>query len=379
MGFATDAIHIGQEPDPATGAIVTPIYQTSTFVQEGLGRHKGYEYARSRNPTRDALERNLAALEGGAGALAFASGMAAINAVLSVFSRGDHVVCTRGAYGGTLRLFNSLLTRFGLEFTYADTGFLAEAEKALRPETRLLYVETPTNPLMALTDLRAAADLARSRGLLLAADNTFMSPYFQRPLALGADIVIHSTTKYLNGHSDGIGGAVVMAAGREELLRRLKFIQNAAGAILGPMDSWLVLRGVKTLAVRMRQHNENAMAVAAWLKSHAKVARVYYPGLPDHPQHGLARRQMSGFGGMIAFELHSFEAVAAMLGRLRVCSLGESLGGVETLVSHPATMSHVSLTPEERAQLGISERLVRISVGIEDVEDIIKDLEQALK
>lgn len=378
MGFATDAIHIGQEPDPATGAIVTPIYQTSTFVQEGLGRHKGYEYARSRNPTRDALERNLAALERGAGALAFASGMAAINAVLSVFSRGDHVVCTRGAYGGTLRLFNSVLTRFGLEFDYADTTCLAEAEKALRPGTRLLYVETPTNPLMALTDLRAAADLARSRGLLLAVDNTFMSPYFQRPLALGADIVIHSTTKYLNGHSDGIGGAVVVAAGREELLQRLKFIQNAAGAILGPMDSWLVLRGVKTLAVRMRQHNENAMAVAAWLSSHAHVARVYYPGLPGHPQHALARRQMSGFGGMIAFELHSFEAVRAMLGRLRVCSLGESLGGVETLVSHPATMSHVSLTPEERVELGISERLVRISVGIEDVEDIIKDLEQAL-
>jgi len=379
MGFATDAIHIGQEPDPATGAIVTPIYQTSTFVQEGLGRHKGYEYARSRNPTRDALERNLAALEGGAGALAFASGMAAINAVLSVFSRGDHVVCTRGAYGGTLRLFNSLLTRFGLEFTYADTGCLTEAEKALRPETRLLYVETPTNPLMALTDLRAAADLARSRGLLLAVDNTFMSPYFQRPLALGADIVIHSTTKYLNGHSDGIGGAVVVAAGREDLLRRLKFIQNAAGAILGPMDSWLVLRGVKTLAVRMRQHNENAMAVAAWLSSNAHLARVYYPGLPSHPQHELARRQMSGFGGMIAFELHSFEAVGAMLGRLRLCSLGESLGGVETLLSHPATMSHVSLTPEERAALGISDRLLRISVGIEDVEDIIKDLEQALE
>jgi cystathionine gamma-lyase/cystathionine beta-lyase/cystathionine gamma-lyase/homocysteine desulfhydrase len=379
MGFATDAIHIGQEPDPATGAIVTPIYQTSTFVQEGLGRHKGYEYARSRNPTRDALERNLAALEGGAGALAFASGMAAINAVLSIFSRGDHVVCTRGAYGGTLRLFNSLLTRFGLEFSYADTGCLAEVEKALRPDSRLLYVETPTNPLMALSDLRAAADLAHSRGLLLAVDNTFMSPYFQRPLALGADLVIHSTTKYLNGHSDGIGGAVVVATGREELLRRLKFIQNAAGAILGPMDSWLVLRGVKTLAVRMRQHNENAMAVAAWLKSHAKVARVYYPGLPGHPQHELARRQMSGFGGMIALELHSFEAVRTMLGRLRVCSLGESLGGVETLVSHPATMSNVSLTPEERAALGISDRLLRISVGIEDVEDIIRDLEQALK
>jgi cystathionine gamma-lyase/cystathionine beta-lyase/cystathionine gamma-lyase/homocysteine desulfhydrase len=379
MGFATDAIHIGQEPDPATGAIVTPIYQTSTFVQEGLGRHKGYEYARSRNPTRDALERNLAALEGGAGALAFASGMAAINAVLSIFSRGDHVVCTRGAYGGTLRLFNSVLTRFGLEFAYADTTSLAEAEKALRPNSRLLYVETPTNPLMALTDLRAAAELANSRGLLLAVDNTFMSPYFQRPLALGADIVIHSTTKYLNGHSDGIGGAVVVATGREELLRRLKFIQNAAGAILGPMDSWLVLRGVKTLAVRMRQHNENAMAVAAWLNGQVKVARLYYPGLPGHPQHELARRQMSGFGGMIAFELHSFEAVRAMLGGLRVCSLGESLGGVETLVSHPATMSHVSLRPEERAALGISERLVRISVGIEDVEDIIGDLGQAMR
>jgi len=379
MGFATDAIHIGQEPDPATGAIVTPIYQTSTFVQEGLGRHKGYEYARSRNPTRDALERNLAALEGGAGALAFASGMAAINAVLSIFSRGDHVVCTRGAYGGTLRLFNSVLTRFGLEFAYADTTSLTEAEKALRPNSRLLYVETPTNPLMALTDLRAAAELANSRGLLLAVDNTFMSPYFQRPLALGADIVIHSTTKYLNGHSDGIGGAVVVATGREELLRRLKFIQNAAGAILGPMDSWLVLRGVKTLAVRMRQHNENAMAVAAWLNGQVKVARLYYPGLPGHPQHELARRQMSGFGGMIAFELHSFEAVRAMLGGLRVCSLGESLGGVETLVSHPATMSHVSLRPEERAALGISERLVRISVGIEDVEDIIGDLGQAMR
>jgi cystathionine beta-lyase/cystathionine gamma-synthase len=378
MGFATDAIHIGQQPDPSTGSVSPPIYQTATYVQEGLGRHKGYEYARSRNPTREALERCLAGLERGAGALAFASGMAAINAVLSLFGAGDHVVCSRGAYGGTMRLFNSLLTRFGLEFTYADTTCLEEAEKAFRPNTRLLFVETPTNPLMAITGLPAAAELARSRGALLAVDNTFMSPYFQRPLELGAHIVIHSTTKYLNGHSDSVGGAVALAAGEEELLRRLKFIQNAAGAILGPMDCWLVLRGIKTLAVRMRQHNENGMAVARWLSAHPKVERVFYPGLPGHPQHELARRQMGGFGGMIAFELRSFDETRAMLGRLRVCSLGESLGGVETLVSHPATMSHAALSAQQRAELGISDRLVRISVGIEDVEDIIGDLDQAL-
>ncbi len=378
MGFATDAIHCGQEPDPATGAIVVPIYQTSTFVQEALGKHKGYEYARTSNPTRHALERNLAALEGGAVALAFASGMAAINALLTLFGRGDHIVCSRSVYGGVPRLFNAILARFGLEFTYVDTSRLEQVEKAIRPSTRLLYVETPANPLMTLTDIAGAAQLARARGLLLAVDNTFLSPYFQRPLALGADVVVHSTTKYLNGHSDGVGGAVVFAAGQGERAQRLKFIQNAAGAILGPFDCWLVLRGTKTLALRMRQHNENAMTVAAWLSKHPKVRRVYYPGLPEHPQHELARRQMSGFGGMLTFDVGSLDAARRLLGGVRICSLGESLGGVETLISHPATMTHAYLSPEERAELGISDGLVRLSVGIEDVEDILADLDRAL-
>ncbi len=385
MGFATDAIHIGQEPDPATGAIAVPIYQTSTFVQEGLGQHKGYEYARTSNPTRHALERNLAALEGGAAALAFASGMAAINALLSLFSRGDHIVCSRQVYGGVPRLFHAILGRFGMEFTYVDTACLEEVEQAIRPNTRLLYVETPANPLMTITDIAACAELAHARGLLLAVDNTFMSPYFQRPLALGADVVVHSTTKYLNGHSDSVGGAVVFAAGQQELARRLQFIQNAAGAILGPFDAWLVLRGAKTLAVRMRQHNENGMAVAAFLNRHPQVRRVYYPGLPEHPRHELARRQMSGFGGMIAFEVGpdsaggSLDAARRLLAGLRLCALAESLGGVETIVSHPATMSHASLSAEERAEMGITDGLVRISAGLEDVEDIIGDLERALQ
>jgi len=378
MGFATDAIHCGQEPDPATGAIVVPIYQTSTFVQEALGKHKGYEYARTSNPTRHALERNLAALEGGAVALAFASGMAAINALLTLFSRGDHIVCSRSVYGGVPRLFNAILTRFGLEFTYVDTSRLEQVEKAIRPSTRLLYVETPANPLMTLSDIAAAAHLAHTRGLLLAVDNTFLSPYFQRPLALGADVVVHSTTKYLNGHSDGVGGAVVFAAGQEELAQRLKFIQNAAGAILGPLDCWLVLRGTKTLALRMRQHNENAMTVAAWLSKFPQVRRLYYPGLLEHPQRELALRQMSGFGGMMAFDVGSLEAARRLLGRVHLCSLGESLGGVETLISHPATMTHAYLSAEERADLGISDGLVRLSVGIEDVEDILADLDRAL-
>ena len=379
MGFATDAIHCGQEPDPATGAIVVPIYQTSTFVQEALGRHKGYEYARASNPTRRALERNLAALEGGAVALAFASGMAAINALLSLLGCGDHVLCPRQVYGGVPRLFNAILSRFGLQFSYVNTACLEEVEKAIRPNTRLLYLETPANPLMTLTDIAAAAELAHVRGLLLAVDNTFMTPYFQRPLALGADFVVHSTTKYLNGHSDGVGGAVVLAAGQEEQARRLSLIQNAAGAILGPFDSWLVLRGVKTLALRMRQHNENGMAVASWLSRHPKVRQVFYPGLPGYPQQELARRQMSGFGGMMAFDIGSLEAARRLLGELRLCSLGESLGGVETLISHPASMSHAGLSAEERAQMGITEGLLRLSVGIEDVEDIRQDLERALQ
>ena len=376
MGFSTDAIHIGQEYDPATGAVIVPIYQTSTYVQEELGKHKGYEYSRTSNPTRAALERNLARLEGGRFGFAFASGMAAINAVLTLFKSGDHVVTGRNLYGGTFRLFERVLKNFGFEFTYVDTTNLANVEEAIRDNTRLLFLETPTNPIMEITDLAAASELAHRRGLLVAVDNTFMSPYLQRPLELGADIVIHSTTKYLNGHSDGVGGAVVM--NDASLAERLKFLQNAAGAVLGPMDSWLVLRGVKTLAVRMRQHGENGMAVAQFLAAHPRVQQVHYPGLPSHPQYELGRKQMRGPGGMLSFETGSLENARTVLNSVKLCSLAESLGGVETLISHPATMTHASVPPEERARLGITDGLVRISVGIEDVEDLIADMDQAL-
>ena len=376
MGFSTDAIHAGQEPDPATGAIIVPIYQTSTFVQEELGKHKGYEYARTGNPTRAALERNLATLEGGRFCYAFASGMAAINALLTLFKAGDHIVAGHNLYGGTFRLFERVLKDFKLEFSYANTGRPEEVERVLRPNTRLLFVETPTNPVMELTDIAATARLAHDRKVLLAVDNTFMSPYFQRPLELGADVVVHSTTKYLNGHSDGVGGAVII--NDPELAERLRFLQNAAGAILGPFDSWLVLRGVKTLAVRMQKHNENGLTVAKHLASHPKIRRVLYPGLPTHPQHELARKQMSGFGGMLAFETGALENARTVLRSVRLCSLAESLGGVETLISHPATMTHASVPPEERRRAGITDGLVRISVGIEDVEDLISDLDQAL-
>jgi cystathionine beta-lyase/cystathionine gamma-synthase len=376
MGFSTDAIHVGQEPDPATGAIIVPIYQTSTYVQEELGRHKGYEYSRTANPTRVALERNLARLEAGQFGFAFASGMAAINAVLTLFKSGDHVVTGRNLYGGTFRLFERVLKDFGFQFTYVDTTHLASIEEAIHDNTRLLFLETPTNPIMEITDLAAASELAHRHGLLVAVDNTFMSPYLQRPLELGADIVIHSTTKYLNGHSDGVGGAVVMNdAG---LAERLKFLQNAAGAVLGPMDSWLVLRGVKTLAVRMRQHSENGMAVAQFLAGHPKVKLVHYPGLESHPQYELGRKQMRGPGGMLSFETGSMANARTVLNAVRLCSLAESLGGVETLISHPATMTHASVPPDERQRLGITDGLVRISVGIEDVEDLIADLDQAL-
>ena len=376
MGFSTDAIHIGQEPDPATGAIIVPIHLTSTYVQEELGKHKGYEYSRTANPTRVALERNLARLEAGQFGFAFASGMAAINAVLTLFKSGDHVVTGRNLYGGTFRLFERVLKDFGFQFTYVDTTHLASIEEAIRDNTRLLFLETPTNPIMEITDLTAASELAHRHGLLVAVDNTFMSPYLQRPLELGADIVIHSTTKYLNGHSDGVGGAVVM--NNAALADRLKFLQNAAGAVLGPMDSWLVLRGVKTLAVRMRQHNENGMAVARFLAGHPKVKLVHYPGLESHPQYELGRKQMRGPGGMLSFETGSITNARTVLNSVRLCSLAESLGGVETLISHPATMTHASVPPEERHRLGITDGLVRISVGIEDVEDLIADLDQAL-
>jgi cystathionine beta-lyase/cystathionine gamma-synthase len=376
MGFATDAIHAGQEPDPSTGAIIVPIYQTSTFVQEELGKHKGYEYARTGNPTRAALEKNLACLERGRFAYAFASGMAAINAVLSLFKSGDHVVAGHNLYGGTFRLFERVLKDFGLSFSYANTCRLDEVRRSFQPRTRMLFIETPTNPVMEITDIAATAQLAHERGILLAVDNTFMSPYFQQPLELGADIVVHSTTKYLNGHSDGVGGAVIL--NDPATAERLKFLQNAAGAVLGPFDSWLVLRGVKTLAVRMRQHNENGIAMAKFLAGHPKVRRVHYPGLPTHPQHELAKKQMKGFGGMLSFETGSLENAKTVLKSVRLCSLAESLGGVETLISHPASMTHASVPAEDRARIGITDGLVRISVGIEDSDDLIADLEQAL-
>ena len=377
MGFRTDAIHAGQEPDSATGAVTVPIYQTSTYVQEALGKHKGFEYARTQNPTRLALERNMTTLERGVAAYAFASGMAAITAITQLLlGQGDHAICTRNMYGGTFRLFDKILRRYGVEFTYVDTSDAGAIERSIRPSTRMVYVETPTNPLMALTDLAAASEAAHSRGCPLVVDNTFMSPYFQRPIEFGADIVIHSTTKYLNGHSDSVGGIVVLA--RNGDAERLQFIQNAAGAILSPFDSWLVLRGIKTLPVRMEAHNENGLAIARYLSGHRQVRKVLYPGLSEHPQHELATRQMLGFGGMIAVELESIENARNFLNRVRLCALGESLGGVETLVSHPASMTHAAVPREQREAQGITEGLVRISVGIEDIEDLVADLELAL-
>ncbi|HLG14555.1 MAG TPA: cystathionine gamma-synthase [Blastocatellia bacterium] len=376
MKFSTKAIHAGQDPDPATGAVSVPIYQTSTYAQEGLGKHKGFEYARTQNPTRLALERNLAALEGGRACFAFASGMAAINAVATLLRAGDHVIVSDNTYGGTFRLFDKVLKNFGLEFTYVDTREPQNVDDAARAETRMVFVETPTNPVMSLTDIAAVSEITRRRGIRLVVDNTFMSPYFQRPLELGADIVVHSTTKYLNGHSDSVGGAVIL--NDEEDISRMAFIQNAAGAILSPMDSWLVMRGTKTLAVRMRQHDENGRVVAQFLSEHPGVRKVYYPGLRSHPQHELARRQMSGFGGMIAFETGSLENARRVLEGVRVCTLGESLGGVESLISHPATMTHASVPEAERNRLGITDGLVRVSVGIEDVDDIIADLDSAI-
>lgn len=376
MKFSTKAIHAGQEPDPTTGAVSVPIYQTSTYAQQGIGKHKGFEYARTQNPTRSALEANLAALEGGRAGFAFASGMAATNAVMTLLRAGDHVIVSDNTYGGTFRLFDKVLRKFGLEFSYVDAREPQNVEDAARPETRMVFIETPTNPVMSLVDIRAVAEITRRRGVRLVVDNTFMSPYFQRPLELGADIVVHSTTKYLNGHSDSIGGAVIL--NDEEDIRAMAFIQNSAGAIISPMDAWLVMRGTKTLAVRMRQHDENGRMVAQFLSEHPKVRHVYYPGLESHPQHELARRQMSGFGGMISFETGSLENASRVLEGVRLCTLGESLGGVETLISHPATMTHASVPDVERDRLGITDGLVRISVGIEDVDDIIADLDKAL-
>src|SRR5262245_60155196 len=375
--FSTICLHAGQESDPSTVANVTPIYQTSTYVQEELGKHKGYEYGRTQNPTRLALERNLAAIEGGKAAFAFASGMAAIGAIATLLSAGDHVVASDNLYGGTFRLFERILKRYQLTFSYVNSADLDLVERAVTPSTRMLFIETPTNPILALTDLRAAAELAHRHGLRLVVDNTFASPCVQRPIELGADLVTHSTTKYLNGHSDSVGGIVV--ATRDDDIEWLKFVQNAEGAILGPFDCWLVLRGTKTLPIRMQQHNANALTLAHFLSRHSKVRHVYYPGLESHPQHALARRQMQGFGGMLAIELGSLESARRVLNSVRLLALAESLGGVETLISHPATMTHASVPAERRAALGITDGLVRISVGIEDVEDLKEDLAQALE
>ena len=376
MGFATDCIHAGQEPDPSTGAITIPIFQTSTYVQEGIGKHKGYEYARTHNPTRRALEKNLAALEGGTDAYCYASGMAATNAVLTLVKGGERVVVSDNVYGGTHRLFTKILGRYGVEFAFLEASDAA-AFDARAGHFAMLWIETPTNPLMKVCDIRALAETAHSRGAILVVDNTFMSPFFQRPLSLGADIVVHSTTKFLNGHSDSVGGvAVVRDPAHADWLR---YVQNAAGAILSPFDAWLVLRGTKTLALRMPKHEENGRQVAEFLRAQAKVRKVYWPGFPDHPGHQVHKRQASGFGSMIAFDLGGLDAAKAMLSRVRLCSLGESLGGIETLISHPATMTHAGYTQPERDALGILDGLVRISVGCEDVADLIADLTSALE
>lgn len=376
-GFSTRAIHDGQEPDPATGAVSVPIYATSTYVQDELGKPRlGYEYARVSNPTRDRLEKNLASLEGGVASRVFSSGMAAINAICAMYKSGDHVVCGHNLYGGVPRLFDQVLSGYGFEFTYVDTSNAKNVERAIRKTTRMVYVETPTNPLMALSDIAAIAEICRRKKVELVVDNTFMSPFFQQPIALGADMVVHSTTKFLNGHSDGLGGVVVCT--RKDQAEQLGFVQKAAGAILSPFECWLVLRGTKTLAVRMLQHDCNGRQVAEFLAGHKKVGKVFYPGLKDHPQHELAKRQMTGFGAMITIETGSLANAARMLKRVRVCTLGESLGGVETLISHPATMTHAALGEKGRAAIGITDGMVRISVGIEDVDDIIADLDQAL-
>ena len=375
-GLATRSIHAGQQPDPLAGAVTFPIFQTSTYVQEGIGKNKGYEYARTSNPTRQALERNVAALEGGTHGFAFASGMAAVDAVLKLLSAGDHVVCGENVYGGVHRLMDKILSRMGLTFTFVDTRDPAQVEAAVTPRTKMLYGETPTNPMMRLADLGAMGAIAKAHHLLFVVDNTFATPIFQRPFESAADLVVHSTTKYLNGHSDMVGGLLVVRD--DDLAERLAFIQNSAGAVPGPFDCWLALRGLKTLAVRMRQHDANGRRIAEWLAGDKRVRGIFYPGLPSHPQHALAKRQMSGFGGMMSIETGSLEAAGRMVERVRLFALAESLGGVESLIGHPATMTHAAVPQAMRAALGLTDGLLRLSVGIEDVDDLIADLDQAL-
>jgi cystathionine beta-lyase/cystathionine gamma-synthase len=375
-GFNTRAIHAGNEPEPQTGAVNVPIFLTSTYAQTAIGEHKGYEYSRVNNPTRDALEENLRSLEGGSSAHVFASGMAAIHALCMMMKSGDHVVCGANVYGGTPRLFNSIIANYGIEFSYVDTSDIDALAAAIKPNTKLVHIETPTNPLMTITDIRAVADICHAMGVELSVDNTFMSPYFQRPIEHGADIVMHSTTKFLNGHSDGLGG--VLVGTKPEHKERFSYIQKAAGGILSPFECYLVLRGVKTLGVRMERHEQSGRQIADYLARHPKVQSVFYPGLACHKQHELAKRQMNGFGALITFETGSFENANKMLRRVRVCTLGESLGGVETLISHPASMTHTALGEEGRRKIGLTDGMVRMSVGLEDVEDLIADLDHAL-
>jgi len=374
--FATRAIHAGQEPDPRTGAVNVPIYLTSTYQLEGIEQHRGWEYSRVSNPTRDALEASLASLEGGSSGHVFGSGMAAIAALVTLLHAGDHVICGDNVYGGTTRLFTQVIVRHGIDFSFVDTSDAENVRRAIRPNTKLVHIETPTNPLMILTDIRAVSEICHEHGVPVSVDNTFMSPYFQRPIEFGADVVMHSTTKFLNGHSDGLGGVLVTTS--PTLAEDFRFVQKCTGGILSPFESWLILRGVKTLAVRMKQHDENGRQVAAYLAQHPKVSRVFYPGLPTHPQHQLAKRQMSGFGSMISFESGSRANADRILRGVRMITNGESLGGVESLISHSATTTHAAVPAEERERLGITEGLVRISVGIEDIGDILQDLDQAL-
>ncbi len=377
LGFSTRAIHAGQPPDPTTGAISTPIYQTSTYVQEGVAKHKGYEYARTQNPTRGALEACLATLEEAQYGICFSSGMGAISALMNYFQKGDHIIASDDLYGGTYRIFEKVFKSYGLEFDYVDSSNLVNVEKVLRPNTKMLFLETPTNPLLKITDLAEAAKLAHSHNIIVAVDNTFATPYWQNPLNFGTDVVIHSTSKYLGGHCDVVGGAVLTSS--DKIFERVKFCQNAVGSVPGPMDAFLVLRGVKTLALRMERHEANARQIAQFLKSHPKVKKVYYPGLPEHPGHEVAKKQMKGFGGMISFEVKGgLEESKKVCESTEIFSLAESLGGVESLIEHPALMTHASVPREVREEKGISDSLIRISVGIEDGDDLIADLELAL-
>jgi cystathionine beta-lyase/cystathionine gamma-synthase len=376
-GLATRAVHAGEVTDLLAGAVMTPIYQTSTYQQEGLGKHKGYEYARTQNPTREALERNVASLEGGTHGFAFGSGLAALDTILKMLNAGDHVICGDNVYGGTHRLMTLVYARLGLTFTFVDMRDPKQVARAITPATRLVYCETPSNPMMFLTDLSAVGDITQARGLLFAVDNTFATPVFQRPLEHGADLVLHSTTKYLNGHSDMVGG--ILVTGRDDLAERIGFLQNAAGGVPGPMDSWLALRGIKTLPLRMRQHDANGQQLAEWLTGQRKVQKVYYPGLATHPQHALAARQMSGFGGMISFDVGDVELAKRIVERVRIFKLAESLGGVESLIGHPATQTHASVPPAMRAAMGLTDSLVRLSVGVEEADDLTADLAQAME